>query len=145
MADNNQEGQDIYARTRQDLLARLLSNSEKYDGAILALSMGALGVSTTYIKDIVPVEEALHITCLVFSWIFFGLAIIFTVISFQTSQKGIQTQLEYAEEYYLNKKDEYLKKKNTGAIWTNRLNIASGIFFVIAIVLTIYFVSVNII
>ena len=145
MADNNQERQDIYAHTRQDLLARSLSNSEKYDGAILALSMGALGVSTTYIKNIVPIEEALHISYLVTSWMFFGFAIIITVISFQISQQGIKTQLKYAEKYYLDEEKEYGKKKNRWAIWTTFLNIASGLFFVFAIILTIYFVSINII
>jgi len=57
----NEEGkrrEEIYAETRKDLLTRQLSNSEKFDGAILTLSTAALGVSLTFIKDIVPLGKA---------------------------------------------------------------------------------------
>ena len=35
---NQEERKKVYASTRQDLLSRNLSNSEKYDGAVLTLS-----------------------------------------------------------------------------------------------------------
>lgn len=143
--EDKKKRQELYAQTRQDLLMRLLSNSEKYDGAILTLSLGALGVSITYIKDIVPANSADHIVCLITSWIFFGAAVIATMISFHTSQWGIRTQLKYAEEYYLNRKDEFLKRRNIFAIATTALNTLSAVLFVIAIGLTIYFVSSNLI
>ena len=53
MSNEDKKREELYAQTRQDLLMRLLSNSEKYDGAILTLSLGALGVSIAYIKDVV--------------------------------------------------------------------------------------------
>ncbi len=49
-ADDDKERQALYAKTREDLLARNLSNSEKFDAAILTLSMAALGVSFTLIR-----------------------------------------------------------------------------------------------
>ncbi len=47
---NMEERKKLYARTRDDLPARNLSNSEKYDNAILTLSTGLLGLSPAFIK-----------------------------------------------------------------------------------------------
>ena len=40
---------------------RNLSNSEKYDNAILTLSTGILAISLAFIKDIVPLNKALYV------------------------------------------------------------------------------------
>jgi small-conductance mechanosensitive channel len=135
--------QEVYAETRRDLLDRQLSNSEKFDNAILTLSTGALAISLAFIKDIVPLKIAQNIWLLRASWWLFGFSIISTLVSFAASQCGISRQLKYAEEYYLNKKDEYLKKRNYPAILTDCLNYSSGILFIAAIIFTIMFVSSN--
>jgi len=144
MSDDDQKHRrDLYANTRRDLLDRQLSNSGKFDNAILTLSTGALSISLAFIKDIVPLKEAQGLWLLKTSWWLFGFSIISTLASFVASQLGISRQLKYAEEYYLNKKDEYLKKRNCPAILTNFLNYSSGILFVAAIIVTIFFVSSN--
>jgi hypothetical protein len=142
--EEEEERQRLYAETRKDLLTRQLSNSEKFDGAILTLSTGGLGISLAFIKDIVPIEKTQCVVLLIVSWRFFGSAIVSTLISFLMSQKGIDKQLHYAEEYYLNQKNEYLTKTNIPAEATKFLNLTSAILFIIAIVLTITFVSINI-
>jgi len=121
-----------------------LSNSEKFDSAILTLSTGALGISSAFIKDIVSIEIAQNLWLLKTSWWLFGLSIISTLASFVASQRGITRQLKYAEEYYLNKKDEYLKKRNYPAILTEFFNYSSRTLFVVAIIFTIFFVISNI-
>ena len=144
MSDVDREHrQELYATYRKDLLVRQLSNSEKFDNAILTLSTGALAISLAFIKDVVPLRIAENIWFLKASWWLFGFSIILTLASFVASQLGISRQLKYAEEYYLNKKDEYLRKRNYLAILTNFLNYSSGILFIAAIVFTIYFVIVN--
>jgi hypothetical protein len=142
-SDDQERRQELYANTREDLLDRQLSNSEKFDNAILTLSTGALGISLAFIKDIVPLKIAQNLWLLKASWWLFGLSIISTLASFVASQLGIRRQLKYAEEYYLNKKDEYLKKRNYPAILTDFLNYSSGILFIAAIIFTIFFVSSN--
>jgi hypothetical protein len=109
----------------------------------LTLSTGALGISLAFIKDIVPLKIAQNLWLLKTSWWLFGLSIISTLASFVASQCGISRQLKYAEEYYLNKKDEYLKKRNYPAILTDFLNYSSGTLFIAAIIVTIFFVSSN--
>jgi hypothetical protein len=142
--DEKKHRQELYANTRKDLLERQLSNSEKFDSAILTLSTAALGISLAFIKDIVPINIAQKLWLLKTSWWLFGLSIISTLSSFVASQLGISKQLYYAEEYYLNNKDQYLNKKNYPAIVTVFLNYFSGILFVIGIILTIFFVLSNI-
>lgn len=144
MSDDDQKHRrEVYANTRKDLLGRQLSNSEKFDNAILTLSTGALGISLAFIKDIVPLKIAQNLWLLKASWWLFGLSIISTLASFVASQRGISRQLKYAEEYYLNKRDEYLKKRNYPAILTDFLNYSSGTLFIAAILITIFFVISN--
>lgn len=139
-----EERKKIYTRTRNDLLIRNLSNSEKYDNAILTLSTGVLGISLAFIKDIVPLDKAQYVILLKASWWVLGASIVSTLVSFVLSQLAIKRQLEYAEQYYLEEKDEYLYKKNCPALWTEFVNYASGILFIVGILTSICFVSVNI-
>ena len=139
-----EEKKKIYASTRQDLLARNLSNSEKYDNAILTLSTGVLAISLAFIKDIVPLDKSQYVFLLIISWCSFGSAIISTLVSFALSQVAIKRQLEYAEKYYLEEREEFLRKKNCPALWTEFINYASGTLFISGIIATIFFVSLNI-
>lgn len=143
MGDDQKKRHDLYAETRRDLLTRQLSNSERFDGAILTLSTAALGISLTFVKEIVPVEKAQCLALLEISWWLFSLAIVSTIVSFLASQLGIKRQLQYAEEYYLNKKEEFLTKENIPAKLTEALNYTSGLLFVAAVIFTTAFVSTN--
>lgn len=139
----NEERKMLYAETRKDLLVRQLSNAEKYDHAILTLSTAVLGISLAFIKDIVPLKEALNINILSVSWWLLGISIVTTLLSFVSSQLGINRQLMYAEKYYLEHQDKYLAKTNWPARITDYLNYLSGLLFVVSIMLTVIFVSSN--
>ena len=141
--DPEEERKRLYSETRTDLLTRQLSNSERLDGAILTLSTAALGVSIAFVDNIVPLEIAEYVILLIVSWFLFGASIISTLISFIISQIAIKTQLSYAEEYYLNKKDEFLTKKNKAAKYTDRLNYSSAFLFIAALIFTIAFATIN--
>ncbi len=140
----DEERKRVYASTRQDLLTRNLSNSEKYDNAILTLSTGVLGASLAFIKDVVPLDKAEYIPLLKLSWWLFGAAIVFTLVSFAVSQLAIKRQLLYVEKYYLESKEEYFNKENQPALWTEYINYASGVLFILGIVATVSFVSLNV-
>lgn len=98
---DEQARKDLYAETRKDLLSRQLSNSERFDTAVLTLSTGALGASLAFISNVVPLERAQCLILLRVSWWLFGVSIGSTMLSFLASQRGIARQLEYAEAYYL--------------------------------------------
>ncbi len=142
--DAIEERKTLHASTRQDLLTRNLSNSEKYDSAILTLSTGILGLSLAFIKDVVPLNTAELVHLLKASWWLFGASIISTVTSFSVSQIAIKRQLDYADKYYREGKTEYLEKKNVPALITEYVNYISGILFIAGILATVVFVSVNV-
>ena len=138
------ENKRIYEKFRENLLEASLSNSNNYDKAILTLSSAALGLSLTFIKDIVPFKDIINYWTLVLSWVFFLISIVVTIISFILSQWAIKRQLKYAEEYYLNGKENFFNKKNICKDLTTIFNHISGIIFILALILTIFFVTSNI-
>lgn len=142
--DDTEIPQDLYQRTRDDLLKRQLSNSENFDRAILTLSSAALGLSLTFVKNVVQVDDARCLWLLVFSWVLFVASIIVTLVSFHVSQVGIKTQLRHAKKYYLERNDEFLGKRNVAAELTEWFGYASALVFVVAIVCLVTFISLNI-
>lgn len=67
-SDNMEEFEKLYNKTRDELLAKQMSNSETYDRSMLSLSSAFLALSVTFIKDIVPVKESLCTWLLYLSW-----------------------------------------------------------------------------
>lgn len=134
----------IFDSFRNELYKRQLSNSEAYDKAILSLSSAGLAISLTFIKFIVPLEEAVHLAILKVSWVLFLLSVIATLISFLTGNKGISTQLIYAEQYYIEGKAKAFNKFNIYAYLNSSLNYVSGALFLIALTCVVSFVILNI-
>jgi len=60
---------------------------QEFDRAILTLSAGSLGLSLAFIKDVVPLRNAVHLGFLFGSWYLFGSSVLLTLISFIASQK----------------------------------------------------------
>lgn len=131
---------DLYAKTREDLLKRQLSNNENFDRAILTLSSAGLATSVAFLRGM----DAESGTCfLVLSWIALVLAIVATLVSFQTSQAGISRQLELAEDYYLKQNDSALTATNRWANITDQLARWSAVCFILGIILLLCFFGSN--
>ncbi len=135
---------EIFDSFRDELYKRQLSNSEAYDRAILSLSSAGLAISLTFIKFIVPLEKAEHIFVLKTSWILFLLSVIFTLISFLIGNKGISTQLNYAEQYYIKGVAKAFNKFNLYAYLNSSFNYVSGVLFLVALSCVVSFVILNI-
>jgi hypothetical protein len=109
------------------------ANYESLDKSILTLSSGALALSVTFIKDLVPIAASVWSFALYVSWLMFVLAIISTLASALVSQAAHERQLENVESYRGGTDD--LEAKNnpciTGIKWLNR---ASATFFFIGLV-----------
>jgi hypothetical protein len=140
--DELDDSKKLLAETRADLLKRQLSNAENYDKSILTLSSAALGFSLAFLKDFVPIESATWSRALYVSWYAFAAAIVVTVLSYVASQHGITHQLERATDYY-QRRSEGALRRTLSAILTDCLNYASGGLFIIGVVLTTVFVSLN--
>ncbi len=143
VSDTEEARQEKYTNFRNELYKRELSNTESFDKAILSLSSAGLAISLTFIKFVVPIEKAEQMYFLYSAWISFGLSIVAVIISFISSQAGINEQLKNAEEYYIKNNKKVLDKENRAAILTKWLNHAAALFFVIAIVSIIFFAIWN--
>lgn len=135
---------EIFDSFRDELYKRQLSNSEAYDRAILSLSSAGLAISLTFIKFIVPLEKADYLIVLKASWVLFLLSVVATLISFLIGNKGISTQLKYAEQYYVEAKAKAFNKFNNYAYLNSSLNYVSGALFLVALTCVVSFVILNI-
>jgi heme/copper-type cytochrome/quinol oxidase subunit 4 len=143
MDDAQKIRNEIFAKYREDVLRRQLSNTESYDKAVLSLGTAFLGFSMAFLKDFVSYKDATLAALLPVSWSLFCLSIVATIVSFFVSQKGLNTQLIHAEKYYLENDDSYLNKKNFAASLTDFTNYGSAVSFILAVVTTIVFVVIN--
>jgi hypothetical protein len=141
--DDLEERKKIYSEYRDHLLKLRFSNSENLDKAILSLSTAGLGFSLVFIKDVVPLEKVGYICLLHLSWYSFAFTIVTTLFSFIVGKWAIDKQLDFAEKYYLERKEEFLNKTN----WPNKITVIINFFsvslFIGAVFLTIVFVSLN--
>jgi hypothetical protein len=137
------ERQKMYDEFRDELDKRELSNSEGFDKAILSLSSAGLAISLTFIKTIVPINEAIYVGWLYLSWIFFGVAIISTLLSFMFSNQGLKKQLELAEQYYLENQEDAFNKPHWFSKATDISNLLSGVVFIFAFSSVIIFSIAN--
>lgn len=142
--EEQQRSVEIFDSYRDELFKRQLSNSEAYDKAILSLSSAGLALSLTFIKFIVPLTKANYLSILKLSWLLFLASVITTVISFLISNKGISTQLKFAEEYYIEAKANALNKFNIYACFNTIFNYVSGVLFIFALICVVSFVTLNI-
>lgn len=141
---DRQERIRLYEKFREYLIGLMSSNSQNFDKAILSLSTTLLAFSLAFIKELVDLSSAINLVLLKISWGSLTLAIILTVISFLTSQIGINIQLKHAEKYYLDMKDDYLTKRNWFKSITHILSYITAISFLLGIILTVIFVQSNI-
>ena len=139
----DEEHKRLHDSLRDELFKRQLSNSENLDRAILMLSSAGLGLSFIFVKNIVQQGDADWIFLLTSSWILFGSAILFTLVSFFVSQQGIKKQLKMNTEYYLEGKDEVINQKNRWADSIEWLSYVSALIYLLAIISLVLFIAQN--
>jgi len=139
----SEERRRLYGEYRKDLLARQLSNSENFDRSILSLSSGILAVSVAFIRGSTPAQALQHTLLLSISWAAFAIAIVFTLVSFTTSQKAIDQHLDFAARYYLQRQDDALGKSSGFRTATSWLTGLACMAFLVGIAATVVFAILN--
>jgi hypothetical protein len=121
-------------------------NAEPYDKAILTLSSGALALSLTFIKDLVPPELALANLILYLAWVLFVLSLGTNITGFIYTLKLFPRQRKFAEAVYkhcIKTEDQYnvfFEKINAHV---DRFNMWQGIFFLAGMVAFTVYVIIN--
>lgn len=143
--EEQKEADRLFAELRGEIEPRKLANAENLDRHLLSLSSAGLGLSVAFIKDVVPLKAACHLSALISSWMLFGVAILVTLASFIISQRAQDRQLAIGKAYYLDGDTEALRWPNRWARWTEGASHVSFAAFVAAVALTIFFVTANVV
>jgi hypothetical protein len=112
-----------------------------YDKQLLTLSSGFLAVSLAFIKDIVPLNDAIYLWFLYLSFILLVLCVFSVLFSYQFSIAGLFKAKEYWDNLLVGKKNAtfpYIYAHRIGII--NRI---SGSFFFFGVVSLVLFVILN--
>jgi hypothetical protein len=122
------------------------SGSENFDKYLITFSTGALALSLSFIKDIVPLKDAIWVPCLIVSWFLFISAALVTLISFRISLRALEKMSPVVDEFYLNGNVEAFNKHMTDpwTLWVDRCAWGGIIFFVLGLIFTMIFVSANV-
>jgi hypothetical protein len=145
-------------RERDDAHKTLNKEQSEFDKQLLTLSAGFLGLALAFIKDVVPLKDAIHLWALYAGFILLALCVFAVLISFQFSIIG-----HFSLKGYWDKKQEYhsapqdqqsklsaeLNKIRDGIIKHDRqlkfVNRGiSGSLFSLGVVVLVYFVITNI-
>ncbi len=142
-----EEHQKLHDDLRDDLFKRQISNSEMLAKAILSLSSAGIGVSLLFLKskNEQDVVNLVNVNFLHWSWGGFLSAIICTLVSFFVSQYAILRQLKLNRLYYLEGREEVIKKKNYLNWGTFFLDHLSVVFYIGSVYFMVKFLMKNII
>ena len=113
----------------KDLFEDLKYSVSKFDSQTLAISGGALVFSLTFIKNIVPFSDAIHIWLLYISLALFIFTILFGLLGHYLSIRQISNSIDSVseEKYDELKPDKWIPKINASLI----ISIALGIILMI--------------
>lgn len=145
MADKTR-AEELHDEHRRKVWEDLRSGSENFDKYLLTFSSGALGLSLTFIKDVVPFEKAVCISSLIASWISFVLCILVTLISYRISIRALENMVPHLNQFYLDGNVEAFNK-HLGDLWTRAVDWCANLgilFFVLGLIFTMMFVGTNI-
>ena len=125
---------------RKALLSLEQQMQSDFDKAIMLLSGGALGVSMTFLKDVLVIKQGVQGgSFLLAAWICWGLSVTCTLFSFYTSAQALRRAIQQTD-------DQTIYLQLVGGKFnqlTKALNLAAGILFMSGVVLIALFVSRN--
>ncbi len=142
--EEKKENIRIYERMRDELIQSQRINSENFDKAILSFSSAGLGITVSFISNLIDLSKAHWLITLYLTWFFFIVAIITTILSFLVSQNGINKQLDSLETIYLKEEEVDNKKINFTSKLLNWFTAVSATAFILAISFLVIFSISNI-
>jgi len=142
-AEVSSEAKKLHADFVAEIHKREVSSSENFDKSILTFSSAGLALSIGFLKDFVPIQIATAPWALYGSWILFSVAICTTMGSFLVSGVALAKQKDLAYKYYIEADEDAFTRVNLWDRHTRVLNYVSGGAFLLAMVLSVAFISIN--
>lgn len=141
---NTEPDTEGYKNFIDDINKREISNAESFDKALLTLSSAFLGLSITFIKNIVALESASSIWVLYLSWALFAVTIVLTVLSFMYGQYVIRQLKLGAKKYFIERDTSVNDLSERLSENIVKFNLATGTSFIIAVLTITIFVVINV-
>lgn len=125
------ENQD-YRRLLQELENKA---QDEYDKTVIMLSTGALGLSFTFLKDIVNLKEAHSMYLMMGAWICWAISSSSVLYSFYSSRQALRQAIEDIDNEIERDSNHFDRLTGLFNLWSGSFFI-SGLFFMIAFVKT---------
>lgn len=125
---------------RDHLVSARQKAYEDYDKALLTLSSGALALSIAFVKDFVGDGILTALWLLTIAWAAWSFSIVITLVSFRLSQGALTTAIDAVDA----SEDQSRREVTKLAGQVEKANLASGILFVVGVVLLVVFATLNI-
>jgi len=135
---------ELYSEHKKQAWEDIQKSTDSYDQSLLTLSSGGLGVSIAFIKDLVPLYDAVWLCLLYVSWALFVLTILSTVASFLLSVRAQNQHLQFLWNFYVEGDDTYRDKESWYSKALRWCTILAGMFFLGAFVCTAVFATKNV-
>jgi len=112
---------------RRQLVNAANQSFQFFDKGILTLAAGALGVSITFINDIVSDIKPETKYLLLVAWIGFIISILSTLISFLSSGSGHLKHIEELQKWYFSENQKTFTRRFDWPKWLNYTSIGTFI------------------
>ena len=129
---------DVTEQHRVHLVEAREKAFEGFDRTVLVLSGGALGVSITFVKDLIAPGMLMGKRCLLSSWTCWGVSLLAVLVSYYFSQLTLNRAIAEL--------DKGIRSERPGGLLRNftlTLNALSGLLFFAGLILFVIFVSTN--
>ena len=124
---------------RKFLVSAEQKAQEDFDKTVLALSGGALGVSFTFLKEVIGTNSIASPGFLLGSWISWGLSTFCILASYYLSHLALRQAIDQVDDGTI-----YLQTPGGGfSSWTARLNAAGGVLFLTGVISITVFAGIN--
>lgn len=130
---------EVLAEYRKQMVAAEQKSQEDFDKTVLALSGGALGISFTFLKDVVGTAPMTYPYFLVLAWVSWGLSTFAVLLSFHLSHLALRKTIEQVDAGLVRKQ----KPGGAYARATAILNMSGAALFLAGVISVVVFVSFN--
>ncbi len=135
---------ELYQEHRKQAWQDIQTSTDQFDRSLLTLSSGALALSLAFIKDLVPLKDAVGVYWLYSSWVSFAACILVTLGSFLISVQAQKTHLIYYYKYYIEKDEKYLHRQSCWSRTLGWCSVSGAVLFFTGLLCTMIFAYENI-
>ena len=131
--------EEIRSEYRRMLLDIEHKSIDSFDKAVMTLSGGALGLSMTFLHNIIGPSQAVHVNLLLTAWGLWAASLSFTLWSFWLSARAMRRAVHQLD-------NRTIGRERLGGFWdwaTGKSTVLGGASFIFGIATMIVFVHFN--